>query len=100
MDGTMMMAIFNSSFRNLAIRGLAVATIVWLGLPCNTWAQAKAHLLGIKIAVTNPSGDERIGEPVVIPIAELRKIAPDFRAASLSYTVSHATELPIYASTT
>ena len=88
-----MIAILNSCFRNLAIRRFAVATIVWLGLSCNTWAQAKSHLLGIKIAVTNPSGDERRGEPIVIPIAELRKIAPDLRAGSLIVTVTHASDL-------
>src|SRR5258708_3471570 len=92
MDGTMI-AILNSCFRNLAIRRFAVATNVWLGLSCNSWAQAKSHLLGIKIAVTNPSGDERRGEPVVIPIAELRKIAPDLRAGSLIVTVTHASDL-------
>ncbi len=52
-------------------------------------AHAASHLLGIKVLVTNPSAEERRGEPVVIPIAALRKIAPDLRAGALIVTVTH-----------
>jgi unsaturated chondroitin disaccharide hydrolase len=59
------------------------------GLLLCTPAHAAAHLLGIKVAVTNPSGEARRAEPVVIPISTLRKIAPDLRAGALVVTVVH-----------
>ena len=52
-------------------------------------AHAGSHLRGIKLSVTNPSGEERRAAPVVIPIAELRKVAPDLRAGALIVTVTH-----------
>src|SRR5258708_3696707 len=66
-------------------------------LSCALMLSAAAHagprLLGIKIAVTNPSEEERRAEPVVIPISELRKVAPDLRAGSLIVTVTRTTDL-------
>ena len=56
-------------------------------------AQAESHLRNIKVAVTNPSGQERNAEPVVIPIADLRKIAPDLRAGALIVTVTHTPDV-------
>jgi unsaturated chondroitin disaccharide hydrolase len=56
-------------------------------------AQAASHLVGIKIAVTNPSAEERRAAPVVIPVADLRKIAPGLRAGSLIVTVTHTQTL-------
>src|SRR5258708_27304573 len=66
-------------------------------LSCALLFSATAHggprLLGIKIAVTNPSGEERRAEPIVIPISELRKVAPDLRAGSLIVTVTRTNDL-------
>jgi unsaturated chondroitin disaccharide hydrolase len=56
-------------------------------------ARAESHLRNIKVAVTNPSNQERNAEPVLIPIADLRKIAPDLRAGSLIVTVTHTPDL-------
>ena len=55
-------------------------------------AAGSPGLLGIKVAVTNPSDFERRHEPVVIPIAELRKIAPNLRAGSLMVTATQAAD--------
>jgi unsaturated chondroitin disaccharide hydrolase len=55
--------------------------------------QASPHLLNIKLAVTNPSAEERRAEPIVVPISELRKIAPDLRAGALIVTVTHTNDL-------
>lgn len=52
-------------------------------------AWPKSHLAGIKIAITNPSAQER-REDVVIPISQLRAIAPGFSAGSLMVTVTDA----------
>src|SRR6202035_3428761 len=46
--------------------------LTWL-LLLGVAAHASPHLLNIKLAVTNPSEEERRAEPIVIPISELRK---------------------------
>jgi unsaturated chondroitin disaccharide hydrolase len=51
---------------------------------------AEPHLAGIKIAVTNPASTPRTAEKIVIPVAKLRSIAPDFNAGSLIVTVTDA----------
>src|SRR5215831_9842590 len=65
-----------------------LSSSVLLSLP----AHAVPHLLGIKLAVTNPSAEERRAEPIVIPISTLRKIAPDLHAGSLIVTVTHTSD--------
>lgn len=49
---------------------------------------ASPHLFGIKIAVTNPTGQERSSEDIVISIPDLRKVAPDLPAGQLIVTVT------------
>src|SRR5215471_1665153 len=63
------------------------------GLLLSVPACASSHLRGIKVSVTNPSGEERRAEPVVIPISTLRKVAPDLRAGALIVTVTHSQNL-------
>src|SRR5215831_14600555 len=58
-----------------------------------TAAQAASHLKGIKVAITNPSAEERRAEPIVISIPELRKVAPDLRAGALIVTVTRTSDL-------
>ncbi|HWR37421.1 MAG TPA: DUF4861 family protein [Clostridia bacterium] len=67
-------------------RVLLIATLLLL----TGSALAKPHLKGIKIAVTNPTAQVRNAEPVVVPIADLRKIAPDIRAGQLIVTATSA----------
>src|SRR5579884_2882313 len=67
---------------------------------------ALSHLKCVKLAVTNPTDQNRPAEDIVVSVAELRKIAPDFYAGSQivtatdastvgeDATVLHATELP------
>ena len=75
-----------------------------LSLTSALWANP--HLKSIKIAITNPTAENRPAEDVVLSVADLRKIAPDFYAGSQIVTatdastvaedalVLHATELP------
>src|SRR5215469_14199470 len=49
---------------------------------------AAPHLFGIKIAITNPTAQERSAEDIVIPIADLRKVAPNLRPGQLIVTVT------------
>jgi unsaturated chondroitin disaccharide hydrolase len=79
-----------------AILSLAATPVLW----------AEPHLKSIKVAVTNPTAENRPAENIVLPVAELKKIAPDFYAGSQIVTASdastvaedanvlHPTELP------
>src|SRR5262249_12510859 len=60
----------------------------------STTSSATSHLLGIKIAVTNPTAQERPAEDIVVPIADLRKVAPDLRAGQLIVTVTDSSTEP------
>src|SRR5690242_18626419 len=51
-------------------------------------SSATPHLFGIKISVTNPTAQARSAEDIVVPIADLRKIAPDLHAGQLIVTVT------------
>ncbi|HWX53579.1 MAG TPA: DUF4861 family protein [Verrucomicrobiae bacterium] len=75
------------------MRNLIIPAFLSFGFLCSATAQTTSRLEGIKIAVTNPSADERRAEPVVVPIAELRKIAPGLRAGSVIVTVTHTSNL-------
>src|SRR5215471_1731383 len=70
------------------VRGLLATSLLATGT-----VYAAPHLLGIKLSVTNPSAEERRAEPVVIPIAQLRNIAPNLRAGALIVTVTHTQNL-------
>src|SRR5258708_8622560 len=78
------------------MRNLIFATLLGALLFTPT-ARAGSGLAGIKIAITNPSDRQRHAEPVVIPIAELHRIAPDLHAGSLIVTVSRTSDLQQHA---
>jgi len=82
----------NCASQKITIRR-AILTVLLFGLLFSTAAEAASHVKGIKVAVTNPSGEERRAEPIVISIPELRKIAPDLRAGALIVTVTHTADL-------
>jgi hypothetical protein len=65
----------------LAIITLAVCSILSL---------ATSQIKVIKLAVTNPTDDFRPAENVVVRIADLRRIAPDFKPASIIVKTSDA----------
>src|SRR5260370_42703066 len=75
------------------MRKLITTAFLSCALLFSATANAGPRLLGIKIAVTNPSGEERRAEPIVIPISDLRKVAPDLRAGSLIVTVTRTADL-------
>jgi unsaturated chondroitin disaccharide hydrolase len=47
----------------------------------------------LKLSVTNPSNETRLAEDVVISVAELKRIAPDFKAGDVIVTTSDASTL-------
>jgi unsaturated chondroitin disaccharide hydrolase len=56
-------------------------------------AQADQRIKNLKIVVSNPSETARAAADVVIPIAEIRKVAPDFKPGAVIVTVSDASTL-------
>ena len=56
-------------------------------------AQSDQLIKNIKIVVSNPSDSARAAADVALPIAEIRKIAPDFKPGAALVTVSEASTL-------
>jgi len=56
-------------------------------------AVAAPRIKVIKLSVSNPSKGIRLAEDVVVSVAELRRIAPDFRASDVIVTTSDAATL-------
>ena len=54
---------------------------------------AEPHLKSIKVAITNPTGENRPAENIVLPVPELKKIAPDFYPGSQIVTASNASTI-------
>src|SRR5258708_31524776 len=79
------------TMRNFYIQQLM--KLIGTGLVLSSFAYASPSLLGIKVSVTNPSDQERRREQVVIPIADLKKIAPGLRAGSLIVTATKSKDL-------
>jgi len=60
---------------------------------CSASAQGAPQIKNIKIAISNPGDHARKAADIVIPIAQLRKIAPDFTPGSMIVTASDASTL-------
>ncbi len=56
-------------------------------------AFAEPRVKVIKVAITNPSGVRRNAEDIVLSVAELKRIAPDFKPAAVIVTASDASTL-------
>src|SRR5438128_5295265 len=69
------------------------------GLLCLVFLMTGASALGVprvkvlKLSVTNPTDEERLHENIVVSVAELKKIAPDFKAGDAIVTTSDAATL-------
>ncbi|MDX6444740.1 MAG: hypothetical protein QOH71_1814 [Blastocatellia bacterium] len=55
------------------------------------WAAPRVKV--VKLSVTNPTDDLRLHENVVVSVAELKRIAPDFKAGDIVVTTSDASTL-------
>jgi unsaturated chondroitin disaccharide hydrolase len=56
-------------------------------------AWAATPIQTLKLAVTNPSIDMRVAENIVVSVASLRRVAPDFKPGSVIVTATDATTL-------
>ena len=56
-------------------------------------AQAGQQIKNIKLAVSNPSSSARRAVDIIIPIAEISKVAPDFKPGAAIVTATNASTL-------
>ncbi len=70
---------------------LAFVAITLLALPAMSPAAPRVKV--IKLAVTNPTSQPRPQEDIVVSVAALKRIAPDFKAGTVIVTTSNAATL-------
>src|SRR5256885_4701628 len=65
--------------------------LIALFFPQSIWGTPK--IKGIKVLISNPSTEARLGSNIVIPIAEVRRVAPDFKPGAAIVTATDAATL-------
>ena len=66
------------------------ATVLWASLAMAAALTAAPRVKVLKVAVSNPSGDSRPAENVVLRVADLKRAAPDFNAGNVIVTATGA----------
>jgi unsaturated chondroitin disaccharide hydrolase len=74
-------------------RGLAIDLVAFAAAVSAGALYAESHVKVIKLAISNPSAQARPAEDIVVPIAALKRVAPDFAAAAAIVTTSAAATL-------
>ncbi len=76
--------------RKTVVAGLFLLGLwLWGGAP----ASATPRIKVIKLSITNPADQTRLHENIVVSIADLKRIAPDFKAGDVIVTTSDASTL-------
>src|SRR5258708_24511924 len=75
-----------SVYRNLGI--LVLASFLIASATVSIAAATRIKVL--KVSVTNPTDEARLDEDVVLSVAELKRVAPDFKAGDAIVTTSEA----------
>src|SRR6202162_5269921 len=70
-----------------------LATLWIFPVFCMTSAQGTPQIKNIKIAVSNPSDRAQKAADIVIPVAQIRKVAPGFTPGAMIVTASDASTL-------
>jgi hypothetical protein len=72
-----------------------LASLLFLGLWLCGGAPASAtpRIKVLKLSITNPTDQTRLHENIVVSIADLKRIAPDFKAGDVIVTTSDAATL-------
>jgi unsaturated chondroitin disaccharide hydrolase len=70
-----------------------LATLWIFPVFCMPSAQCAPQIKNIKIAISNPGEHERKAADIVIPVAQIRKVAPDFTPGAMIVTASDASTL-------
>jgi len=68
---------------------LLVGSLLWSARP----AVATPRIKVLKLSITNPTDEMRAHENIVVSVADLKRIAPDFKAGDAIVTTSDATTL-------
>jgi unsaturated chondroitin disaccharide hydrolase len=68
---------------------LLVGSLLWSAGP----AVAGPRIKTLKLSITNPTDETHLHENIVVSVAELKRIAPDFRAGDVIVTTSDAATL-------
>jgi len=76
------------AMRQACFRWLCLLAILFAGP-----ASGAQRIKNIEVAVANPSSTGRSAADIVIPIAEIRKVAPDFTPGALIVTVTDRSTL-------
>jgi unsaturated chondroitin disaccharide hydrolase len=80
----------------IKMRAKYILTILLL-LGCLLWGAgstaANPRVKGLKLSITNPTDELHQHENIVVSVAELKRIAPDFRAGDIVVTTSDAATL-------
>jgi len=66
-----------------------IGAVLLTGAP----ALATSHIKVLKLSITNPTEQRRLHENIVVSVAELKRIAPDFKAGDVIVTTSDAATL-------
>jgi hypothetical protein len=92
--------LFAASGENLSFMHKRFLAMLWI-IPvfCALPAQGAEKIKNIKVAISNPGDHPLNAADIVIPIAQLRRVAPDFTPGALIVTVSDASTLEQDAST-
>src|SRR5882724_12094237 len=77
------------------MRQTVLASLLFLGfwLCGDAPASATPRIKVIKLSITNPTDQTRLHENIVVSIADLKRIAPDFKAGDVIVTTSDAATL-------
>ena len=70
---------------------MTLRILCFLAALAGAWAATPIQTL--KLAVTNPSNDIRVAEDIVLTVAALRRVAPDFKPGSVIVTATDAATL-------
>src|SRR2546421_11781948 len=84
--------LFRLRKRLLNAKYLTVAIFLFLLLLTGS-AFAAPRVKVLKLAITNPSDETRLAEDIVISVAELQRVAPDFKTGDAIVTTSEASTL-------
>jgi unsaturated chondroitin disaccharide hydrolase len=77
-----------------------LATLWIVPVLCTTSAQGAPQIKNIKIAISNPGDHARKATDIVLSIAEIRKVAPDFTPGAMIVAASDASTVEQDASST
>ncbi len=80
-----------------------ILAAIWLAVcPClfrlTATAASQDRLIGprikvLKVSITNPTNETHLQENVVLSVADLKRVAPDFKAGDVIVTTSEAATL-------